>query len=420
MNISDVKFFKIHPSIGVARIANNDDYFEFFEAHSKNFYPPQNYMSKGGVSDIEYGKLRIKRQAVQFTIFAYGQHNELLGKVDDLFPDIEVKWSGNVGNRKLYNYSKKKGSEIIAPIMASATANRPEMYAELNGKSPWDDQIINLGIITGKGLYIPPKGGVTRRCTDSQIDRYPADAQGTLQCIDTSCDGQISAVIINRGNPIPTPIIPAWVVAAPGKHALTLNPVITDIMRENFGDFLPTNNNANSDWLKATSNMLGIDGEIYDPTGLDVPMMATLNADYNPGMEVNLSLHDERIENGVIPKDFFYTRDGNYIDNKEIRIKRKEETNGTIPGQLTSGLCSTWQGDMSACLNYWTAENPNKAYDLDNEEVIVIYKEDNPNVMMSSPEEINTYMDFRGIVDYQPKGDDIRLNLVYDPNRRRE
>ncbi len=418
MNISDVKYFKIHPSIGVARIANNEDYFEFFSAHAKNFSPSRDYMSMGGASDPDPGKQRIKRQAVQFTIFAYGPNNELLGKLHELFPDAQVKWSGNVGNRKLYNYSMKKGGGTIPFITAQATADRPQVHAELNGKNPWNDrELINLGIITGEGLYIPPKGGVVRKNTGSPIDPYPANANGSLESTDTSCDGQISAVILNSGTPVTTPIIPAWVVATPGKHALTLNPVITENMRDNFGDFLPTNNNANSDWLKATSSMLGITGPIYDPTGLDVPMMSTLNADYNPGMEVNLGSQSTRIENGAVPKNFFYPRGTNHIDRNEIRVEQKAATNGAIPGQLTSGLCSTWQGDMSACLNYWTAENPNKAYSPDNQVQIVIYKEGHPDQMMSNPEEINKDMDFRGIVDYKPEGDNIRLNLVYDPNR---
>lgn len=415
------KYFKIHPAIGVTRIANNHEHFEFFEGHAKNFSPAKDYMSHGGPDDPDPGKLRMKRQAVQFTVFAYGENDELLGKVNDIFPEAQIAWSASVGNRKLYNYSKKKGQGEIKFITAKATANHLDSHAELNGVSPWDSsKAINLGTITGKGLFIPPKGGVVRKKADSKIDLYPADAGGDLECCDTSCDGQISAVISNIGEFNVVPVISAWVIATPSKHALTLTPVIAEDMRKNLGSFDPANANQNANWLIATKSLLGINeaSPVYDPTGLDVPMMATMNADYNPGMEVNLGSANNRIENGVQTKNFFFPRGRNNINTNEIRVEPQNTANGAIPGQLTSGLCSTWQGDMMACLNYWTAENPNQAYGSNGQVEVVIYKESDPHVTMDTPEEINKDMDFRGIVDYKHEGDDIRLNIVYDPNRR--
>lgn len=417
MCISDVKYFKIHPAIGVARIANNEDYFEFYEAHAKNFSPASDYMSGGGSSDPDIGKLRMKRQAVQFTVFAYGSDNQLIGKVKELFPDVQLSWKANVGNRKLRNYSEKKGGALISPITAEATADSPGVHADLNGVSPWDSSTtVNLGTITGTGLFIPPKGGVTRKNSGSVIDRYPANQSGDLQCTDTSCDGQISATISENGAILDKPVIGAWVLATPSQHALTLTPVMAANMNDNFGSFDPQNNNANENWIHATKSLLQIQGSVYDPTGLDLPMMDTMNADYNPGMEINIG-DLSRIENGVKPKNFFYPRNSEHINKDEIRVEIKENLNGAIPGQLTSGLCSTWQGDMSACLNYWTAENPNQAYGTNGQVETVIYKESNPKVTMSNPEEINKDMDFRGIVDYENVGDDIKLNIVYDPNR---
>jgi len=416
MNISDVKYFKIHPSIGVARISNNDDYFEFFDALAHNFSPAENYMSKGGTDDPEPGKMRLKRQAVQFTIFAYGADGNLLGKLDQLFPDTQVEWTADVANRKLHNYSAQGGGQELPPVNAYGTARTPQEHAELTGSTPWKDHVfMNLGAITGKGLFIPAKGGVARKEPGSPIDPYPADGSGKLECTDTSCDGQISAAIWLGNTLLDIPIIPAWIVSAPGKHALSLNPVITGKMDDDFGNFKPTNNNANKDWLKATTSMLGITGAIYDPTGLDVPMMSTMNADYNPGMEVNLGGY--RMERGTVPKNFFYPRGTGNINQNEIRVEKQSGTMGAIPGQLTSGLCSTWQGDMVACLNYWTAENPNKAYDAAGQPKVVIYQDADPNRQMNTPEEINRSMDFRGVVDYKNDGDDIVLNLVYDPNR---
>ena len=419
MNISDVSYFKIHPAIGVARIANNDDYFEFFQANSQNFLPAEDYMSEGGSGDPEPGKLRLKRQAVQFTVYAYDENNDPIGTVDELFPDAQLKWTANVGNRKLFNYSEKKGGGIINPVSAEATAETPDAVEDLNGLNPWNDsEQIYLGSITGTGVFIPGKGGVTRENgEDSPIDHYPANQSGELQTTDTTCDGTISVEIINDGEEVSQSIIPAWVISAPGQHALSLTPVMAADMANNFGSFDPSNANNNKDWLKSTKNLLGIDGDIYDPTGLDVLMMSTMNADYNPGMEVNLSDSSGRLENGTSAKDFFYPRNQNHIQENEIRVEPKDDSNGALPGQLSSGLCSTWQGDMMLCLNWWTAENPSQAYGPDGNTEIVIYKEDNPNEQMNEPEEINKYMDFRGIVDDQNVGANIKLDLVYDPNR---
>jgi len=416
MNISDVNYFKIHPAIGVARIANNDDYFEFYEAHARNFLPADEYMSGGGPNDPEPGKLRIKKQAVKFTVFAYDSNNEVLGTVEDLFPETEVKWTANVGNRKLYNYSEKRGGTTINSITAAASASGLSV-SELNGIDPWDNtKKVNLGAITGEGVFIPAKGGVARENEGSKIDRYPASASGNLECSDTSCDGEISAVIIDNGNPVNQSIIPAWVVSAPSQHALTLTPTMAVEMADNFGLFDPTNANNNKDWLRTTKSLLGINGAIYDPTGLDVLMMTTMNGDYNPGMEVNIG-DMSRIENGVNPEKFFYPRNSGHISSNEIRIEPKDTTNGTIPGQLTSGLCSTWQGDMMACLNWWTAENPSQAYGANGQKEIVIYQKNDPSRQMNDPEEINTEMDFRGIVGDSKEGANIKLEIIYDPNR---
>jgi hypothetical protein len=42
-----------------------------------------------------------------------------------------------------------------------------------------------------------------------------------------------------------------------------------------------------------------------------------------------------------------------------------------VPGQLTSGLCSTWQGDFTACVGYWVENLPPEAYLDENSSVSV-------------------------------------------------
>lgn len=420
---ANVKYLKIHPAIGVARLANNSDFFEFFEAKSRNFSPAEDFMSVGGANDLDSGKPRIKKQAVQFKIFAYDDSNNLLGEVKDVIPGARISWSASVGNRKLYNYSSRAGGTPIKPVTAQGTASNPGDIVALTGESPWDAGTpVNLGFIHGTGLFVPAHGGVTRKSATSPIDVYPANQGGQLETSDTTCDGTISAEIFDEaGNKVDVPIIAAWIVSAPAQHCLTLTPARAQEMADNFGSFKPANNNKNTGWVESTKTLLGISGDIDDPTGLDLPMMLTMNADYNPGMEVNLGNEPGRLEDGVNPKNFFYPRGTGFIGSNEIRIQpNAPQATGTIPGQITSGLCSTWQGDMSACLNWWTAENPNSAFGPPpgGQQVLkVIYQEGNPNRVMNDPEEINKFMDFRGIVGNKPDGDNIIFNLEYDPNR---
>ena len=63
-DLTDVVVFKIHPAIGIARLSRNDDYFVFGK-------DPGTYKSNG----------LMKRQAVQFRIFAYGDNHVGLGEL---------------------------------------------------------------------------------------------------------------------------------------------------------------------------------------------------------------------------------------------------------------------------------------------------------------------------------------------------
>jgi len=424
----EIKYIKIHPAIGVARIANNEDYFEFFEAYNKNFKPASDYMSEGNSSkDIKSGFQRLKRQAVQFRAFAYGSDNKPIGEVKDILKDVKILWSAKVSNRKLLNYASRQHL-LLPAIAAEATTLGPPV--ELNGIITWKNEnitkTVNLGSITGRGLFIPAKGGLISKALNAHIDSYHEDRNniGKLQNTDTTCDGEISIKILDTSNhEKKIPIVPAWVVSAPAQHCLTLTPARVAKMNEAGGEFEPyTSSRRNENWIENTKSLLSIEGELDDPTGLDILMMETLNGEYNPGMEVNIEDYT-RTEFSDASK-LFYPRGEGFIGKNEIRVKPNpspdvvtDQVEGTIPGQLTSGLCSTWQGDMILCLNYWTAENPKNAYDAHGNKRVVIYQKAQRNLEIESSKEINEWMDFCGIVDYKEEDDDIKLNLVYDPNR---
>src|ERR1700692_4436925 len=86
-DLSDVVVFKVHPAIGVARLSANDDYFIF--GSDPGSYKSNNLM---------------KRQAVQFRVFAYGDNHVGLGELSADVMDalsITAVWSAKVANRKI-------------------------------------------------------------------------------------------------------------------------------------------------------------------------------------------------------------------------------------------------------------------------------------------------------------------------------
>src|SRR5207249_2678928 len=107
--LSDVVVFKIHPAIGVARVANNDDYYVFGQT-------PANYKS---------GK-KMKRQAVQFRIFAYGDNHVGLGELTDAVMTslgITAVWSARMANRKIARLSNVPLTGTNMVISASASSD---------------------------------------------------------------------------------------------------------------------------------------------------------------------------------------------------------------------------------------------------------------------------------------------------------
>src|SRR6202035_833514 len=86
-DLSDVVVFKVPPAIGVARLSANDDYFIF--GSDPGSYKSNNLM---------------KRQAVQFRVFAYGDNHVGLGELTpDLMDSLNITavWSAKVANRKI-------------------------------------------------------------------------------------------------------------------------------------------------------------------------------------------------------------------------------------------------------------------------------------------------------------------------------
>jgi len=332
-DLSDVAVFKIHPAIGCARLANNDEYYEFFDYEEKR--------KAGQAQSLTYMTTRdgthwIMRQAVRFRIFAYRSDSGELGELtEELMGRLGVSatWTASVANRKLNVWSG--GVTPVVAAQASATTGQTK---RLEGDNPWREGKVWLGDIAGNGLFIPPKGGVYRKTQDTVIPPYGSHRSDN-GVLDTTSDGSISVSLTGAGN---LPIVPACVIVAPQDHSPDVNPEHID-------------NSRNVDFVKATRQLLNIpeDADLVGVGyGMDIAMMKTMNAEYSPGMEICL-------EGGVAlpdPASAFFPRGQDHIDRNEIRPSYA----ATQHGQLTAGLCSAWQTDLNACLNYWTSTYPNE------------------------------------------------------------
>lgn len=332
-DLADVAVFKIHPAIGCTRLANNDDYYEFFEYEEKR--------KAGQAQSLKYMTLRdgkhwIMRQAVRFRIFAYRSDGGEIGELTDEIMErlgLRATWTASVANRKLNVWSG--GQTPAVEAQASATAGETK---RLEGDNPWRQGKVWLGEITGNGLFIPPKGGVYRKTQNNVIPPYGSH-QSDNGVLDTTCDGSISVSLAGAGN---LPIVPACVIVAPQDHSPDVNPE-------------QINNFRNLDFVKETRRLLNIPENaalVGVGYGMDIAMMKTMNAEYSPGMEICLE-RSPALQN---PANAFFPRGQQHIDRHEIRPNYASGQHG----QLTAGLCSAWQTDLNACLNYWTSTYPNQ------------------------------------------------------------
>lgn len=374
-DLSNVAAFKVHPAIGVARIANNDDYYEFFEYEAKR--------AAGRAAELQYMSLRdgkhwMKRQAVQFKVFAYDAEGAELGELTEALMaslGLQATWRASVANRKLNQWSGG-----VTPVVAASASASGAAMRDLEGDNPWRDGKVWLGTLTGRGLFLPSKGGVYRKTEHTEIPPYGKHEQDN-GVLDTACDGSITVDLGDVGG---IPIVPACVLVAPQDHSPDVNAGQVE------------DGTHNVDWVRSTRELLGIDpnGQLQgEGFAMDIAMMNTMNGDYNPGMEICLS----RTQTLPDPEAAFYPRGEDAIGENEIRPSY--EAGHAQHGALTAGLCSAWQTDLNACLNWWTAEYPNMVrFEQAPEDRFLVrgkFAEEGPQ--MEHNEALNAYVDMMGV-----------------------
>jgi hypothetical protein len=370
-DLSDVVVFKIHPAIGVARVANNDDYYVF------------------GADPGSYKSNKVmKRQAVQFRVFAYGENHVGLGELTPQVMTalgIKAVWSANVANRKI---ARQQGTPLTgtAFVVSATAASNDANGGKLVGSLPQftEGTAIALGQITGTGLFIPPKGNVYRKTPGEPLPGYP----GGPNHADTTCDGSVSVRLTKGRRQLD--VLPACIVVAPQDFSPDTNEQVTLY-----------------DYLRAQLQLPPGPGpgNIHNDTArrIDAEALIPGTSDFHPGVEMSL---EESTEVMNLPALFYQAAQDPRIDPREIRVRYRDAPTdpGAVPGQLTSGLCSTWQSDYSACKGYWTEHLPIKVYlDEDTSTLVDLFRRKYADTglsvtELSTPDEIHDHIDQIGVV----------------------
>ena len=335
-DLADVVIFKIHPAIGIARLSDNEDYYVFGS-------DPGTYKSNG----------IMKRQAVQFRIFAYGENHLGLGELTpDMIQSLNIQaiWSAKVANRKLpYSEAYLSGQPLplsSTELVINAEASSNDVNnGKLTGSLPnfHEGMEIPLGQITPNGLFIPPKGSTHRKNPGTPLANFPALS---TDIADTTSDGSISVSLVQNGQEYVA--LPACIIVAPQDFSPDENPRYS--LNEFFAGALniPQNTGASN---------------LHNDTTRTIDRLAlqSTTADFAPGMETSFGRRGEVTD---IRSVFYQSSLSPLVDPHEVRIKYKSTPGdqGAVYGQLTSGLCSTWQGDFTACVGYWNEHLPANAY----------------------------------------------------------
>lgn len=241
----------IHPSIGIARVGNSEDFFIGPEVVTPQPQEAGFYKDKQGA---------LKRQAAKFRVYGYNAAGEVVGELTANNADIE--WTVHVANLKAVWYEfqlamdvpeasdpsldpsnlrnadvkgKNRQKLIIDPGPRSicGTGKSGAQYkfdtGEFFGKSVYlgelqTDEFGHLLFLGGRGVSASYKGPNEKPTTFANNDGWHDDTS----------DGPVTAAVSIKGKAIP--VAPAWVVTAPPNYAPDIIGVRTmyDLMSDIF------------------------------------------------------------------------------------------------------------------------------------------------------------------------------------------
>ncbi len=97
MSLEQVKYIKVHPGIGMARVGNSPEYFIGPESPGSLPNQGQNYKDSNGL---------IKPQAARFRVYGYDENDNVVMEItNDPANNVEIQWDVHMRNLKAANYA---------------------------------------------------------------------------------------------------------------------------------------------------------------------------------------------------------------------------------------------------------------------------------------------------------------------------
>jgi hypothetical protein len=266
--------------------------------------------------------------------------------------NIFAIWSAKVANRKIARQvgTPLNGTASVVSAAASSDANGGQLTGSMPGFA--EGAAIPLGQITPTGIFVPPKSGVFRKTAGDDVPGFP----GSDTVIDNTCDGTVTVRLI-QGGQVVKDVLPACIVVCAHDFSPDVDPNRTLV-----------------DYLKETLQIptAAPPGNLHNQAAraLDEASLEPGTAIFSPGIEVSFSENTEVVD---VKGIFYQNSQDPRIDPREMRIRYKSAPTdqGAVPGQLTSGLCSPWQSDYTACVGFWPDHLPREAFLNENSSTIV-------------------------------------------------
>lgn len=256
MALSDVKYCKIYPGIGVARVGDSPDEF-FIGPESPGMGPSPDTVFKDAQG-------RIKRQAARFRVYGFDANGRPVQELTALTPGVTLQWTVTLANRKasghrflgvtkgmafdknpepreLRNKDITERSRLeITPSPRSISGSRLSGSQFAFDDGAFLDTAVYLGELrtdeAGRLLVLGGRGVSGAVAGALPITDY-ANNDGWY---DDTSDGPVSARVTLEGVELPVDGS-AWVLVAPPKFAPFIRPVVSlhEVMAEAKGVPLP-------------------------------------------------------------------------------------------------------------------------------------------------------------------------------------
>ena len=204
--------YRIHPSIGIARVGNSPEFFIGPERLGERPEP------SGGFKDAQ---CRVKRQAARFRIFAHHDDNTVEEITD---AEADITWTVHLVNKKAA-YAGRGNSESASDLTIDPGAR--------STTGPDQQQLFDNGVIrfSGDPVTTVPLGEMRSDDENHLLVLGGAGKSaspggngitgfwGNVGWYDDISDGPVSATIKIRSTNATPAVVGAWVICAPPKFA---------------------------------------------------------------------------------------------------------------------------------------------------------------------------------------------------------